>query len=564
MGLISEAVAGQVLNKLAEAFPVQPRSFAEYEKLVCSAAGDFFRQYGVFKLEYGLTLSPQMRFIEGSPKDTVIFGEDDPERMISKSDYTYPFSEGEAYFYASLSRQLSDEDGRALEIVIRHLFYILHTMVLELSYNNVLLNDYKMGITNVEGFMSFAEKLISNGKIGNYTALYFNIHNFRSIHKELSYSEGNEALAEYCSIVSNAVTKKEIVSRLGGDTFIALVLDENRGYFIDLIQNMVVTYKSKSDRAYSFRFGATIGASILTEVDDAGEIMMQISTAYQYTREQREMLGYYDPALREGIFARRNVLSKFPEALHNGEFFTVYQPKVSAKTHEVIGAEALVRWRTDDGCTMPNSFISILEADGCVTSLDFYVLEQVCRLLSELLKENIEPVKVSVNFSKRHLANNKLVEEIVEVIDRYKLPHKYIEVELTEGEDFHNNKVMKSVVDDLGNLGIKTSIDDFGTGYSSLAMLRTLAIDVLKIDRSFIPQPPIDTHCRSYLMLQGVVALAKSLGLTIVAEGVETKEQLEVIENMGCDMIQGYIFDKPLPEEEFVERIKRKVYTLTD
>ncbi len=564
MDLISGSVVGQVFKNLTEAFRASPRSFAEYEKLVCSAAGDFFKRYGVIKLEYGLRLSPQMKFLEDAPKDTVIFGEDDLTKMESQSDYSYPVSEGEVHFGVTLSKKLSDEEDRILEIVIRQLFFILHAMVLELSCNNLLLNDYKMGITNVEGFMSFAERLIAEGKIGDYTALYFNIHNFKSIHKELSYSEGNEALAEYCSIVSNAVSRDEIVSRLGSDTFVALVLNENRGYFIDLIQNMVVSYKSRNGEVYSFKFGATIGASILTDVDDPGEIMMQTSTAYQYAREQREMLGYYDPALREEIYARRSVLSKFPDALHNGEFFTVYQPKVSAETHEIIGAEALVRWRTDDGYTMPNSFISILEADGCITSLDFYVLEQVCRLLSELLKQNIEPVKISVNFSKRHLANNKLVEEIMEVIDRYKIPHKYIEVELTEGEDFHNNKVMKSVVDDLGNFGIETSIDDFGTGYSSLAMLRTLAIDVLKIDRSFIPKPPIDTKCRSYLMLQGVVALAKSLGLTIVAEGVETKEQLEVIENMGCDMIQGYIFDKPLPEEEFVERIKRKVYTLND
>ncbi len=564
MGLISESVVGKVFENLSEAFRTPPGSFAEYEKLVCSAAGDFFRQYGVFKLEYGLTLSSQMKFMEDVPEDTVIFGEDNFGKMAFRSDYSYPIAEGEAHFRATLSKQLSEDEDRTLEVVIRQLFFILQAMVLNLSYSNLLMNDYKMGITNVDGFMSFAEKLIAKGEIGNYTAVYFNIRNFKSVHKELSYSEGNEVLAEYCLIVSNAVLKREIVSRLGGDAFMALVLDENRDYFIDLIQNMVVSYESGNGKVYSFKFGATIGASILTDADNSGEIMMQVSTAYQYARERREVLGYYNPALREEIFTRRSILSKFPDALHNGEFYTMYQPKVSAVTHEIIGAEALVRWWSDGGCVMPDSFISILEADGCITSLDFYILEQVCRLISFLLKQNIEPVKVSVNFSKRHLTNNKLVEEIMEVIDRYKVPHKYIEVELTEGEDFHNDKVMKTVVDDLGNFGIKTSIDDFGTGYSSLSMLRTIAIDVLKIDKSFIPKPPIDTGCRSYLMLQGVVALAKSLGLTIVAEGVETKEQLDIIESMGCDMIQGYIFDKPLSEEEFIERIKQKHYTLSN
>ncbi len=561
--MVPNPVAQQAFDNLYGVFTSPPRHLAEFEKFVRASASEYFSRCGIQRVEYGVALPPNMALFDNVPKNSVLY-ETEAGRCIEKENFSYSMSGGEVHFNVYLLYKPSDEELETLEMIFRQIFYILRSLTLELSYNKLMLTDYKMGITNVEGFLSFAATIISQGRIGCYTALYFNIHNFKSIHKELSYSEGNEALAEYCSIVSNAVSKNEIVSRLGSDTFLALVLDENRGYFIDLILNMVVSYKSRNNGIYSFKFGATIGASILKDVDDPGEIMMQTSTAYQYAREQREVLGYYDPALREEIFARRSVLSKFADALHNGEFFAVYQPKVSTKTHEIIGAEALVRWRTDDGCTMPNSFISILEADGCITSLDFYVLEQVCRLLSDLIKENIEPVKVSVNFSKRHLANNKLVEEIVEVIDRYKLPHKYIEVELTEGEDFHNNEVMSTVVDELGNLGIKTSIDDFGTGYSSLAMLRTLAIDVLKIDRSFIPKPPINTGARSYLMLQGVVALAKSLGLTIVAEGVETKEQLEVIENMGCDMIQGYIFDKPLPAEEFVERIKRKVYTLTD
>lgn len=561
--MVPNPVAQQAFDNIFGAYKSTLRHFSDFEKFVRSSADEFFSYCGIQRVEYGVALPPKILVPENAPKNAVLY-ETDAGNSKVKETFVYPVLGGEAHFNVYLLYKLSDEELKKLEIVIRQIFYILKSLTIELSYNKLMLTDYKMGITNVEGFLSFAATIISQKRIGYYTALYFNIHNFKSIHKELSYSEGNEALAEYCAIVSNAVSNDEIVSRVGSDTFVALVLDENRGYFIDLIRNMVVSYKSRNGMVYSFKFGATIGASILTDVDDPGEIMMQTSTAYQYAREQRETLGYYAPALREEIFARRSVLSKFSEALHNGEFYAVYQPKVSAKTHEIIGAEALVRWRQPDGCVMPNSFISILEADGCITSLDFYVLEKVCRLLSELIKENIEPVKVSVNFSKRHLANNKLVEEIVEVIDRYKVPHKYIEVELTEGEDFHNNEVMRSVVDELGNLGLKTSIDDFGTGYSSLAMLRTLAIDVLKIDRSFIPKPPINTGDRSYLTLQGVVALAKSLGLTIVAEGVETKEQLEVIENMGCDMIQGYIFDKPLSEEEFVERIKRKVYTLND
>ncbi len=179
-----------------------------------------------------------------------------------------------------------------------------------------------------------------------------------------------------------------------------------------------------------------------------------------------------------------------------------------------------------------------------------------------MLDAGIEPVMISVNFSKRHLANNKLVEEIVNTIDRHEVPRNYVKIELTESEDYHDNGVMKEVVEELNMQGIKTAIDDFGTGYSSLAMLNMLPLDELKIDRSFIPQDQFDDSDKSMLMLKGVVNLAKSLGLTIVAEGVETPVQLKLIESMDCDMVQGYIFDRPLREDDFVKRLQQKNYTL--
>ena len=179
-----------------------------------------------------------------------------------------------------------------------------------------------------------------------------------------------------------------------------------------------------------------------------------------------------------------------------------------------------------------------------------------------LLDNGLEPVTISVNFSKRHLTNNKLVEEIIEVIDRYGIPHDYIEVELTEGENSYNQGVMSSVVNGLANLGIKTSIDDFGTGYSSLGMLKMLNLDVLKIDKSFIPDAPVSEKDKSYLLLKGIISIAKDLGLTITAEGVETNAQFELIESLGCDLVQGFIFDRPLSESEFIDRIKHKDYVL--
>lgn len=426
--------------------------------------------------------------------------------------------------------------------------------------NKLILTDFNTGIANKVAFTQFANDVIAQGKINRYTALYFNIHNFKSVHKTLTYTEADKIMEKYCHIVANAVTEKELVARLGSDNFAALILDKNKDYFLDLIQNMVVSFE-KNGRIMNFVFGATIGASDLGDEKSAGDIMMQINIAYHSARENRVLFSYYDQDSSLALLERNIILSRFPRAIKEKEFYSVFQPKVGAKSHEIIGAEALVRWNHDGGCIMPSNFIPIFENDGCITALDFYMLEEVCKFLCKLRDDGLDLVKISVNFSKRHLSNNKLVEEIVEVIDRYNIPHRYIEIELTEGENF-NQTTMKEIVDDLNALDVKTSIDDFGTGYSSLAMLNVLQLDTLKIDKSFMPTNEAKSGDKSMLMLQGVINLAKSLGLTIVAEGVETPRQLELIESMHCDIVQGYIFDKPLTEREFIQRLKKKVYTL--
>lgn len=549
----------QIFDKMSEVFERPLKSFDEYERLVSSASEEFFDLCRVAKVEYSLVLSSKMLFIENAPDNTVLYSSElqCTEEVVH---FSYPIYGGEVRFAVYPCEIISDLGRENLELVIRQFLYVLEGLVLELSCQELIMSDYAVRIPNITAYMYFAENLVSRKEIGEYTAIYFNIHNFKSIYKELTYIEGNEALAEYCAIIKNAISKREIVSRLGGDNFIALILNDNVDYFLDLIQNVVMRYR-KNGEEFTFCFGATIGASKLSEATQAGDIIIEISSAYQHARANRKPLEYFEPYINSEIMERKNVLSRFQKALADGEFYAVYQPKVDVKTRNLIGAEALVRWRTNDGHSMPNSFISILEADGCITALDFYMLEEVCKLLSKLIEEGIEPVKISVNFSKLHLSNNKLVEEIVEVIDKYNLPHGYIEIELTESEDFHNKGIMEAVVDELGNSGIVTSMDDFGTGYSSLGLLKNLSIDILKIDRSFIPPSPIDKNDKSCLVFNGVVSLAKNLGLEIVVEGVETLEQLELVESMGCDIVQGYIFDKPLIESDFIDRIMRKTYS---
>lgn len=546
----------QLFDKLKNAAPHDDK---EYAQVVGEAIGGISDRYGIAKADYSVALPPDMPFAKDISMGCTLFLSDaevagEPERFV------YPLSEAgsiEFRFYPQRKDGFA-ADERALEIAARQFYYILYKLVFETFYDKLAVTDLSTGAPNLEAFMQFCDEVIADGKIHSYTAFYFNIHNFKSIHRSLTYLEGNIVMERYCHTVSRAVSRNEIVARLGGDNFVALVYDANRDYFLDLIQNMVIKYK-KDGNELIFPFGARIGAAKLSDERNSGEAMMKISTAYQAACENRVTLSYYDMKTSSSIIERKAILSKFNRALNDREFFVMYQPKVEIKSHTLMGAEALVRWRNGNDYILPAQFIPVLEKDGCICSLDYYVLEEVCRLQRRLMDAGIDPVKISVNFSKRHLANNRLVGEIAEIIDRCEVPHRFIEVELTESEDYHNHNAMKSVVDDLSKLGIKTSIDDFGTGYSSLGMLRTLQLDELKIDRSFIPAGKYDTG-KQMLMLKGVIDLAKSLGLTIVAEGVETPEQLELIELMGCDIVQGYIFDMPLPESVFIERVKQRAY----
>lgn len=561
---MKNSLSAQQLKILKRIHRFSPKDFDEYNRVVGNTMGKISEMYGLAEAKYSITPSPSMPFADRVPKSAVLFTSD-KELSDKPCIFKYPFEDnGEICFYICFEKGKEPswrEQGR-LNYVFRQLYSVLSSLILSFICRAFELTDPGTGIPNQEAFLKFGNELIHEGVIEKYTAFYFNIHNFKSVHKSLTYLEGNAVMTMYCNIVSNAVTKKEIVAHLGSDNFAALILNSNTDYFIDLIQNVVINYE-KDGEVLSFMFGATAGMSKLSDVEHSGEIMLRISAAYQSAREDRVMLQYYNKKANLEIIEKKIILSKFMPAIYDREFFVVYQPKVDIKTRSVTGAEALVRWKSGDGFIMPCSFIPVLEKDGCITVLDFYVLEEVCRFQQKLSVKGIDPVKISVNFSKRHLTNNKLVEEIVEIIDRYGVPHEYIEVELTESEDFHNYNVMQGIVDELNFLGIKTSIDDFGTGYSSLGMLKTLRIDELKIDRSFIPTNNLNGDDRGILMLKGVVNLAKSLGLTIVAEGVETPEQLSIIENMECDIVQGYIFDKPLLEDEFIERLKQKYYVLS-
>ncbi len=412
-------------------------------------------------------------------------------------------------------------------------------------------------IPNMAGFLGYLGAVIAQGRIGDYIGFYLNTHNFKYVNKVLPYQKADEVMWLYIRQLLCGICEDECVARLGGDNFVAVIRKENAGAFIRRINDVSVKYKDAVEEK-NFNFGATIGAAELTGVQNPGEVMARISSAYQAARqkESNEVV-YFSEDLHKEIMRRKEVIADFHRGVEKKEFEVYYQPKVKTADRQLCGAEALVRWRKPDGSLVPPmEFIPILEKEGSVCILDFYVLDKVCAFLSRCIREHKPLYKISVNFSKRHMENPHLVSEIVAVADSYKVPHEWIEVELTESEDAKDYIVMSNLIDKLKAEGISVSVDDFGTGYSSLNMLKMIKTDILKVDKSLIPFGRYNSdNQKDCIMFESIVALAKALGFQVVAEGVETLRQYEYMRDAGCDMIQGYYFDKPLPMDEYLNRL---------
>jgi len=464
-------------------------------------------------------------------------------------------------FYAEDGYTWNEEELSEVSILSSLIFGAFRIENMNTLLDKAITTDLSVDLPNVTGFLRFATEKFSRGLLEEYIGVYFNIHNFKYVNNILPYIKADEVMGMYVNMLKKAINSEEIVARLGGDNFVALIHVENIEHFFSFISNINIIYQNEEDER-KFSFSATIGASKMKDISRIGEVMQRISIAYQVARQQESTeVVYYKDEYFKDVAKQKEIIAGFQRGLEQQEFVVHYQPKVMADDKTIYGGEALVRWNRQGTLIYPGDFIPVLERDGSICKLDFYVLDKACALLEDCMKKGLDLPRISINFSRKHIGNTCLVREIVEVIDRHKIPHEYVEIELTESEDFRDYIVMAKLIDALKAEGISTSIDDFGTGYSSLNMLKMTSIDILKIDKSFIP---LEEECKEKnkdcIMFENIAHLAKALGVMVVAEGVETKQQYEYLKQMGCDIIQGYYFDKPLIQEQFLEKIKMGSY----
>lgn len=256
--------------------------------------------------------------------------------------------------------------------------------------------------------------------------------------------------------------------------------------------------------------------------------------------------------LRNYHIIQNGVEREIKRAIKEKEIALYLQPKVNPRLNQLEGAEVLVRWTKKTGeVVMPGDFVPVLEEYEALSILDAYVFEEVCKIQREWLQKG-KKISLSVNESRRHLAEKNHIQELMEVIKKYEVLSSLIELEVTESAVIENVEQAKRAEKEAHKHGFIVSMDDFGTGYSSFSMLKDISIDILKIDKSFFDE--IMTNQRGRIIIEAIFEMAKKLEIKTVAEGIETREQVEYLTEIGCDLIQGYYYDKPLPKKEFEKK----------
>ena len=279
---------------------------------------------------------------------------------------------------------------------------------------------------------------------------------------------------------------------------------------------------------------------------------------YSAKEQGRNNFQFYSESMNASSFERLSLENALRKALDRQEFLIYYQPQINIDSGKIVGMEALLRWNHPElGLVPPNDFIPLVEENGLIVPIGEWVLYSACSYNKALQEMGVPPIRVAVNISSLQFKPRTLVETITQALKLSGLDSRWLEIELTESAIMKNMDESSSILQEIKLMGLRVAIDDFGTGYSSLAYLKRFPLDILKIDRSFIHDIPGDRDNEA--IAAAIVAMAHSLNLEVIAEGVETEEQLEFLRSHGCDEVQGFLLSRPLPGEQMKDYIARSV-----
>ncbi|MEW9672638.1 EAL domain-containing protein [Ammoniphilus sp. 3BR4] len=422
-----------------------------------------------------------------------------------------------------------------------HLKFLAHYDVLTELPNRFLFQD------------RLTQALLQAQRIGKKVAVMFlDLDRFKWINDTYGHDVGDQLLQSVAARLKKCVRKSDSVARRGGDEFTVLLSGIHQAKDAAKVAEKIGNALSQPFYIEDQEFFITtsIGISLYpSNGNDVETLIRNADSAMYCAKELRNTYQFFTPEMKEATTEKILLENSLHKALERNEFMVYYQPQVDIHTREIVSMEALIRWNHPEmGLVPPAEFIPLAEETGLIVTIGEWVLETVCRQNRSWQGAGLKPMKIAVNLSPRQLQDKHLLRTIARILRETGLDPSYLELEITEGISIHHIDSIIKIIEEIRQLGVTVSIDDFGTGYSSLSYLKKYRIDRLKIDRSFVKD--IWTDPRNATIARAIIDMAHGLELNVVAEGVESEEELSFFKDNECDAVQGYLFYKPMPTQE--------------
>lgn len=529
---------------------------------------DGFADLKTLEKNVKLRVSGETQFIKGSEKRVVHY------KPLNINDWMLFVAIPEAVIYQNTYEITKTANILAALTIAGFGFLLFYAFNIQAKAkkveesNNLKIEKITYGdkLLDTRNFLKFkidAQNILNNSVNQVFIIIKLDIENFKLINKTFGYEIGDEVLLKVSEAIQFTMHDEEgIYARCGVDEFVIFLrknsgenhevnhLEVNEAFvrkFHELMGN-TFNYKVK------FKSGEYLIDNIANSNEDITDYFEKANFAHRIAK-QSSTVDYviYDDSVTQAAVRIKDIENRMEHALANDEFKINLQPKYSLKEENICGAEALVRWEILN-CTYssPNEFIPIFERNGFIMKIDLYMVAKVCETITEWIKLGMEPLKISVNISRLHLNDPGFVLELCNVVDRYEVDHKYIEIEITEYAILDNMEQFEVTLNNLHAEGFTVSMDDFGSGYSSLGVLKNLPVDAIKLDRSFFFNP--NDEERAIIVVANIIRMAKELAIETIAEGIEEKYIIDKLRELGCDTVQGFYYSRPLQLDEFTKK----------
>lgn len=412
--------------------------------------------------------------------------------------------------------------------------------------------DELTGVRNLAKFKQDCERLLRENTDKVFVILKCDIKDFKVFNEMYGFAEGDRILKLFAKVTEKLLDPEyEFIGRVTSDEFVIFLRYTNSAELNSRQRHYKQAYHDELG-IHTFNMIQPLGRYVIEESEfDMSRIFERVNLAHRTAKLMKgRMVCDYDKSMQKLVMREKEIEAQQESALIKNEFLLYLQPKYTLASGEIGGAEALVRWKSSAyDILYPNEFIPLFEKNGFIINMDMYIFKKSCQILRDWIDSGLEPITISVNFSRLHFSNPTFVEELMEIADEYGLPHRYLEIEITETAIEENTELFISLVERIHAEGFSISMDDFGTGYSSLGLLKNVMLDVIKLDRSFFIEAVDGGRERS--IIESVINMAHKLSIITVAEGVEDKEHIDFLRSINCDMVQGYYYARPMPESEF-------------